>query len=77
MAYLLESSSKCQMCGTAAWEWEEDRDAYEATAVMCRGCLIKEAAQEDAPDIPGTRVTLVPKAVADAMKNAPKRLPGR
>lgn len=77
MAHLLEESGRCQSCGTTQSEWDEDLGAYEAVAIMCRGCLVKDAAQEDAPDIPGTRVTLVPRAVAERMRNAPKKAPVR
>lgn len=74
-AHLLEQSFICQSCGTSSLEWEKDMDAYEATVTMCRGCLIKDAANEDAPDIPGARVTLVPKAVAERIRDNPIRLP--
>jgi len=25
----MEKAARCQMCGTADWEWEADRYAYE------------------------------------------------
>jgi len=76
-AYLTESSAQCQLCGTAPWEWEEDPFAYEAMVVMCHGCAIKEMSKDDAEDQPGTRVSLVPKAIAQAAREAPKRTPKR
>lgn len=77
IASLLETASRCQMCGTSEYEWDEDMDAYEAVSIMCRGCLIKEAASEDAPSIAGTRVTLVPKLTAEKMRDTPKKPPRR
>lgn len=63
-AYLVESASRCQLCGTSPWEWEEDRHAYEAAIDQCWGCYVKEAANEDANITAGARVTLVPSKVA-------------
>lgn len=48
------------MCGTAPWEWEEDRYAYEPVAQRCHGCYLKDTAQEDSKNLPGTTVVLVP-----------------
>jgi hypothetical protein len=64
IAYLLESSSKCQQCGTSDWEWEEDRYAYEPITVQCHGCYLKEIARDDKSELPGARISLVPKDVA-------------
>lgn len=76
MAYLLESSARCQSCGTAAWEWEEDRYAYTPLTMQCMGCYVKEVAREDdAP--PGARITLVPKDQAERMSTAKAKLPGQ
>lgn len=69
-AHLMESARRCSMCGTSTWEWEEDRDAYEAAVHQCFGCLRKDAAQEDAPKTPGASVVLVPKKVAEARRRA-------
>ena len=77
IAYLLESSSKCQSCGTSDWEWEEDWYAYEPITVQCHGCYIKEMAREDDASLAGARVTLVPKQVAQAMREQPNRVKGR
>ena len=30
----LEEGSRCSMCGTAQWEWDEDPGAYEAVPHM-------------------------------------------
>lgn len=50
------------MCGTAGWEWEEDRYAYHAEEEFCIGCYMKSVKQEeDGNVLPGTSVTLFPK----------------
>lgn len=75
MAYLLESSARCQSCGTSAWEWDEDRYAYTPLTITCMGCYVKDIAREDdAP--PGSRVTLVPKDRAANMTEVKAKLPG-
>lgn len=74
-AYLIESSSRCQLCGTAEWEWEDDRFAYEPIAKQCYGCYRKEIYEEDATKQPGTHITLIPKAQALALRNTPKKAP--
>jgi hypothetical protein len=76
-AYLIESASKCQMCGTAEWEWSEDPYAYEVIMVQCPGCYRKEVAGEDAEKQPGSRMSLIPKHRAAAMRDTPKRAPRR
>lgn len=76
VAYLLESGSKCQSCGTADWEWEEDRYAYEPVVHQCWGCYLKELSKDDAVDMPGGRIVLQPKAVASRLRDQPKRRPG-
>lgn len=42
LAYKTEESLTCSMCGTAEWEWEEDRFAYEPMEKICRGCELKD-----------------------------------
>lgn len=76
MAYLMENASRCQMCGTSAWEWEEDRFAYAPVTTQCMGCYIKDVSREDdAP--PGSRITLIPKAQAEKLQDRHTRLPGQ
>jgi hypothetical protein len=76
MALLIEDAARCQLCGTADWEWDEDPYVYEAMPKTCRGCATKEFSQELAGDSPGTRITLVPKATAQAIRrNPPKSSP--
>lgn len=55
------------MCGTAEWEWEEDRFAYKPITVQCHGCYLKSVAEEGEQRAPGTRITLVPKALAQKL----------
>lgn len=77
IAHLLEEAQRCQMCGTAPWEWEEDPHAYEATMITCMGCYRKEVMSEDQEKSPGTRMTLVPRAKAERMAQKPVRNPRR
>ena len=61
-AHLLEESSRCSRCGTAAWEWDDDKFAYSTAMHHCRGCFLLEAASEDQKDpIPGSTMVLIPK----------------
>lgn len=54
------------MCGTAPWEWEEDRFAYMATVHVCEGCKHREAARDDARNIDGGTIILVSGAAKEA-----------
>ena len=38
LAFLFEKGERCQMCGTAEWEWDENRHAYEPVLRTCWGC---------------------------------------
>ena len=58
LALLIEEGQRCQMCGTAGWEWEENPYAYEPIAHLCKGCYLKDTAQEDSKNLPGTTVVL-------------------
>jgi len=75
-AYLMESNERCTMCGTAQWEWEEDRYAYEPLPIQCYGCYLREVSKEDETP-PGTRMTLVPKRRAQQIRDTPKKVPKR
>jgi hypothetical protein len=59
IAYLLEQSGSCQLCGTAGWEWEENKYAYDVQEVFCPGCYRKEVSAPG-DKLPGTRIELVP-----------------
>jgi hypothetical protein len=60
MAYLVEDGQRCQMCGTADWEWEENKFAYEPASHFCRGCYLKDTHQKDGQTLEGTTATLIP-----------------
>ena len=60
-AWLLEDAARCNSCGTAPWEWEENRFAYSADAKHCQGCMHLEVAREDQTETPpGTSIVLIP-----------------
>jgi hypothetical protein len=61
LAYLLSESERCTLCGTAPWEWEENRYAYEPEEVSCKGCYVKQSyADSLGKTLPGTTVELAP-----------------
>lgn len=61
IAFLLDDNARCKQCGTADWEWEENRYAYQAELEFCQGCMHLEAAREDQSDTPpGASIVLVP-----------------
>ena len=56
------------MCGTAEWEWTEDRFAYTAVRHTCFGCQQKELLRDDdMQPMPGTSIVLLPREQADKM----------
>jgi hypothetical protein len=82
LAFLVEDAQRCQMCGTAEWEWDPKQGgsiyAYEAMPIVCQGCLRREALQgEEEASGDGVTVRLVPARKANEMRNAPARAPGR
>lgn len=64
LAYLIEKAARCQMCGTAEWEWDSaqggKRFAYEAVTHVCPGCYVKESSAEHLERAPGQTVQLAP-----------------
>ena len=74
VAYLLENSERCQMCGTAPWEWDDDRNAYEPISHQCWGCYVKDGADQG-DSLPGSRITLVPRKQAERLRNKENRAP--
>ncbi len=61
LAFALEKGSRCQMCGTADWEWQENRFAYTPVEDFCQGCYQKSVFQDtQSKPLPGTNVKLVP-----------------
>ena len=67
VAVALERADRCTMCGTAAYEWDEDPYAYEAVSFSCPGCLRRETLQEDSASGAGKGVSvrLLSSAAAD------------
>ena len=74
MAHLLEKAERCQLCGTAPWEWDPEqggeRDAYGATIHNCMGCYHTKIAQQDTDLMPGASIRLVPKRMLGLLKQA-------
>ena len=61
LAYTMESSIRCQMCGTAPWEWEENKFAFTAVDEFCQGCYQKAVFTErEGSSLPGTNARLIP-----------------
>ena len=60
VAYAIEDTLRCQLCGTAEWEWDEDRRAYAPVEKFCLGCYLKSQLEDDAGQSAGTTITLVP-----------------
>lgn len=62
LAFMLEEGTKCALCGTAEWEWDEeqggDRRAYEPVERFCMGCHLKDIAS-DGQMTPGSSITLI------------------
>jgi len=61
LAYAMESAQRCTMCGTAPWEWEENKFAFTAVEEFCQGCYQKSVFQDQqGSSLPGTNVRLIP-----------------
>lgn len=64
VAYFMEKNERCQLCGTAPWEWDPkqggNRFAYEAVGELCQGCLHRAVANEQIGQSPGVNVILKP-----------------
>ena len=67
---MLEKAERCVMCGTAPWEWDEDRFAYEPIEKLCRGCYLKEMAHDPDPsrNTAGITMELSPTRTIEAAK---------
>lgn len=57
LAWMLEKGERCALCGTAPWEWEQDKFAYEPVDHFCKGCYLKHVASEE-KRLPGTTIEL-------------------
>jgi hypothetical protein len=61
LAYTLEYAGRCQLCGTAGWEWEENKFAFTAVEEFCQGCYQKQVfSDQQGSSLPGTNVKLIP-----------------
>jgi len=60
LAFLMEKGLRCDMCGTAEWEWDADRRAYEPVEKFCMGCYLKHMADEGGGQMPGTSIVMEP-----------------
>ena len=61
LAFIMESSLRCSMCGTAPWEWEDNPYAYAAVEEFCKGCYQKSIFSDtETKSLPGTNVRLAP-----------------
>lgn len=61
LAFLMENSERCSNCGTASWEWEENRFAYTPVDHFCQGCYQKSVFSDTMSNaLPGTNVRLIP-----------------
>lgn len=72
LAFEMEKSLRCQMCGTAQWEWDRDRFAYEAVLEQCPGCYVRESSAEGMDHKAGVTVALSPTKTPEALER--KRL---
>lgn len=62
LAYTRDQRSRCQMCGTAEREWEDDPYAYDPVVNICPGCeRLDHMRGDDAAKMAGARVILTPK----------------
>lgn len=68
LAYMVEKAERCDMCGTAPWEWDLDKRAYEPVEKFCMGCYLKHMANEGNSSLPGTTITLAPGRGQQAAK---------
>lgn len=75
-AHILEKSSRCSLCGTCDWEWEQNRYAYEPIVEVCHGCQVKDLMREEATQ-PGSSISLVPSETAAKMRANKPAIPRR
>jgi hypothetical protein len=68
IAFVIEKAQRCTMCGTAQWEWDENRFAYEPVEHRCPGCYAKDITAEGAGRNPGVTIELLPSTGVEAAK---------
>lgn len=59
MAFVSVKAEHCELCGTAQYEWDENRRAYEPVEKMCMGCYLKAGAEESETYLPGSSISLI------------------
>lgn len=68
-AYIMEKAERCQMCGTAPWEWEENKFAYVPVHQVCLGCQKKDVLRDDDEKPPaGSSIVLIPGSEAERLE---------
>jgi len=77
LAYIMESNERCTLCGTAGWEWKDNKFAFTAVEEFCPGCYMKAIfSEQQGSSLPGTNVKLVPttpQLTAQLARKAKKR----
>jgi len=68
IAFIIEKGARCTLCGTAQWEWAENRYAYEPAVRICRGCEMKESVSNETNRQPGLTVELAPTVGLEAAR---------
>lgn len=70
-AYIAEHAAICQMCGTAPWQWAEDKYAFEPVVEVCHGCQKKDILRDDDQKLPaGASIVLIDKDEAKRRRQA-------
>lgn len=70
LAYMFEDAERCSMCGTADWEWQDNRNAYEPVLATCLGCYYKEIIREGQDIGPGVTARLERPGTMQAAQRA-------
>jgi len=79
LAFRIESGLRCQLCGTAEWEWDPKQGgskfAYEPVGHDCKGCYVKEVAQQtdEGERFPGRTFRLRPTRTVEWAQSMVKR----
>lgn len=73
LAFVMEQAERCVMCGTAPWEWQDNGFAYEPVEHFCKGCYLKEVANEDQRSHPGLTIELSKTGTAEAARRQLKQ----
>jgi len=68
-AFVMEKSLRCDLCGTAQWEWDENIKAYSPIEEFCMGCYYKEITSEDSSGEAGVTVRMAPTGTQEHAKH--------